>query len=117
MGEEVICRRCDDPITEETVEEGMHNWCLLLEQKDAEEKRADDWARVAERLAFHLSDCLYVMKQKAKRGGYGPPMSHGDDGTKALEDFRAMLPPWIKMPRDYERITTLVPRDAERLRF
>lgn len=57
----------------------------------------DDWARLAERLAWHLADCQHVLTLK----GIGLPESHGDDGTKALEDFRRMIPPSLTTPRDY----------------
>ena len=92
-----ICRRCDEIIEDEQAETGIHDWCRLLEVKDAEEARAESWARLAERLAWHLADCHTALR--FVKVGY--PTSYGDNGTKALADFRAMVSRHIMVPRDY----------------
>ena len=69
----------------------QHNWQIEREQ-------AVRWERLAERLAWHLSDALAVLK--ANRIKIVP--TYGDDGTKALADFRALIPSDRTIPRDYK---------------
>lgn len=108
----VCCRRCG--YTQEYADVlGTHR-CTTPERQDrlaeqgmaefrriAERAAGDRWQQIAERLAFQLSDAVYLLKTQA---GISDVRSEHDSAERALADFRKMLPPerGVVIPLDRE---------------